>query len=75
MILKKWKQTDLRTVIKYFHLKALTLSEINGEIDSILLETDPSFSTVKKSVAEFRHGRVRMMNSIVDVHRSLLPPI
>jgi [histone H3]-lysine36 N-dimethyltransferase SETMAR len=52
------EKTELRAVIKYFHLKGLTPTEIKAELDSTLLASAPSFSMVKKWVAEFKRGRM-----------------
>jgi histone-lysine N-methyltransferase SETMAR len=51
------EKTKLRAVIKYFHIKGLSPTEIKAELDSTLGESAPSFSTVKTWVADFKRGR------------------
>lgn len=45
---------EKRAVIKYFNLKGLTTKEIKEEKDSTLNDFTPSYSMVKRWVAEFR---------------------
>lgn len=58
-----------RYVIQYFHLKGLTTTNIQAELDSTLGESAPSSTTVKYWVAEFKRGRT----SCQDEHRSGRP--
>lgn len=41
-------------MIKYFHLKGLTRTGIKAELNSILLDSVPSFLMVKNWIAEFK---------------------
>ncbi|EFN86447.1 hypothetical protein EAI_15981, partial [Harpegnathos saltator] len=43
-----------RYVIQYFHLKGLSPTNIKAELDSILGEFAPSFTTVKYWMAKFK---------------------
>ena len=56
-------------VIQYFHLRGLSLTNIKAELDSILGESSPSFTTLKYWMAEFKRGRTICQ----DDHRSGRP--
>ncbi|GFT58048.1 mariner transposase [Trichonephila clavipes] len=56
-------------MIQYFDLKGLSLTNIKAELDSILGESAPSFTTVKCWVAEFNGGCMICRNN----HRSGRP--
>ena len=51
------EKLEIRAVIKYFFLKGLTATEIKSELDSTMAESAPSFTTVKRWVADFKRGR------------------
>ncbi|GFY13788.1 mariner transposase [Trichonephila clavipes] len=50
------KMEKIVYMIQYFDLKGLSLTNIKAELDSILGESAPSFTTVKYWVAEFNGG-------------------
>lgn len=63
------EKIEQRAVIKYTCLKKLTPKEIYEDMSTTLGESVPSYTTVKKWVAEFKRGR----ESIEDDPRSGRP--
>lgn len=57
---------EFRAVIKHFHLKHKTPTEIKAELDEVHGDSAPSFKTVCYWVNEFRGGRT----STSDEHRT-----
>ncbi|XP_029657798.1 protein GVQW3-like [Octopus sinensis] len=51
------EKTEYRTVIKYFHLKGMSPSEIHEDMVRNLTDNAPSYATVKRWVNEFQRGR------------------
>ena len=58
-----------RYVIQYFHLKGLSPTNTETELDSTLGESAPSFTTIKYWVKKFKRSRT----SCQDEHRSGRP--
>ena len=52
------EKVEIRAVIKYFFLKGLKASEIKKELDTTLANSSPSYTTIKRWVAEFKMGRI-----------------
>ncbi len=52
------EKTEIRAVIKYFHLIGLIAKEIKSKLDSTLRESSPSHTTIKHWVAEFKNGHM-----------------
>jgi len=50
-------KVEYHVVIKYFVLKDLTLIEIKNELNLILNQSSPLFSTIKKWTVEFKCNR------------------
>ena len=48
------EKTGLRYVIQYFHLKGVSPTNMEAELDSTLGESAPSFITKKYWMAEFK---------------------
>jgi transposase len=48
---------EYRAVIKFFVKEGLTPNEINSKFINVFGDSSPSFSTIKKWVAEFKRGR------------------
>jgi transposase len=48
---------EYRAVIKFFVKEGLTSNEIHSKFIKVYGDTSPSFSTIKKWVAEFNRGR------------------
>ena len=53
----KMEKLEIRTVIKYFCKKVMPPKEIHEDFMETLGKESPSYSTVKKWVAEFKRGR------------------
>jgi transposase len=49
-------KTEYRAVIKFFVKEGLTPYEIHSEFIKVYGDSIPSFSTIKKWAAEFKHG-------------------
>ena len=47
-------------VIKFFVKEGLTPNEINSKFIKVYGDSSPSFSTIKKWAAEFKHGRTSL---------------
>ncbi|XP_023217468.1 putative uncharacterized protein FLJ37770 [Centruroides sculpturatus] len=60
------EKTETRAVIKYLTKKGLTPSQIKADMDEVLGESAPSYTTVKKWTALFKYGR----ESVEDDPRS-----
>ncbi|XP_054744389.1 uncharacterized protein LOC129248798 [Anastrepha obliqua] len=52
------EKSELRAVIKYFHLKGLNQKQIIEEFQTVLREHAPSNATVYNWVNEFKRGRI-----------------
>ena len=52
------EKIEVRSIIKYLHLKGSSPKEIFEELRDTLVEDAPGYSTVKFWVAEFKRGRV-----------------
>jgi transposase len=52
----KTDKTEYRAVIKFFVKEGLTPNEINSKFINVYGDSSPSFSTIKKWAAEFKHG-------------------
>ncbi|XP_036336279.1 histone-lysine N-methyltransferase SETMAR-like [Rhagoletis pomonella] len=52
------EKSELRAVIKYFHLKGLNQKQIIEELQTVLGEHAPSNATVYNWVNEFKRGRI-----------------
>jgi hypothetical protein len=52
-------------VKKFFVEKGLTTNEIHSKFIKVYVDSSPSFSTIKKWAAEFKHGRT----SLVDIQK------
>ncbi|XP_067122537.1 histone-lysine N-methyltransferase SETMAR-like [Centruroides vittatus] len=63
------EKTETRAVIKYLTKKGLTPSQIKADMDEVLGESAPSYTTVKKWTALFKSGR----ESVEDDPRSGRP--
>ena len=63
------EKIDHRYVIHYFYLKCLSPTNIKAELDSTLVESAPSFTTIKYWMAEFK----RDSTSYQDEHRNGRP--
>jgi transposase len=53
----KVDKIEYRTVIKFFLKEGLTPNEIHSKFIKVYGFSSPSFSTIKKCAAEFKHGR------------------
>ena len=51
------EKLEIRVVIKYFHLKGLSATQIKSELDLTMVKSSPSNTTIKQWVSEFRMGR------------------
>ena len=60
---------DVRTVIKHLYLKGLTGKAVYEDLAATLRENAPSFTMVKKWIAEFKRDRM----STEDADRSGRP--
>jgi transposase len=56
---------EYHAVIKYFVKEGLTPNEIHSKFIKVYGDSSPSFSTIKKLAAEFKHGRTSLE---VDPH-------
>ncbi|XP_067136330.1 protein GVQW3-like [Centruroides vittatus] len=63
------EKTETRAVIKYLTKKGLTPFQIKADMDEVLGESAPSYTTVKKWTALFKSGR----ESVEDDPRSGRP--
>jgi transposase len=52
-------KSEIRAVIKFFHLDGKTATEIKSRLDVILRDSSLSFSTLSFRVSEFKGGRTR----------------
>ena len=53
-------KTEQRAVIKYFVKEGLTPNEIYFKFIKVYGDSSPSFSTIKKWAAQFKHGRTSL---------------
>jgi histone-lysine N-methyltransferase SETMAR len=53
-------KTEYRAVIKFFVKEGLTPNEIYSKLIKVYGASSPSFSTIKKWAAEFKHGRTTL---------------
>jgi transposase len=53
-------EIEYRAVIKFFVKEGLTPKEIHSKFIKVYGDSFPSFSTIKKWVAEFKHGRTSL---------------
>ena len=60
------EKIEYRAVIKYLCLKGNTPEQIKTELDAVYGDSAPSYATVKRLLAEFKHGRT----SLADDERS-----
>ncbi|CAI9722388.1 Hypothetical predicted protein [Octopus vulgaris] len=51
------EKTEYRAVIKYYHVKGMTPSEIHEDVVTTLTDTASSYATVKHWVNEFQRDR------------------
>ena len=51
---------EYRAVIKFFVKEGLTPNEIHSKFIKVYGASSPSFSTIKKWAAEFKHGRTSL---------------
>jgi transposase len=51
---------EYRVIIKFFVKEGLTPNEIHSKFINVYGDTSPSFSTIKKWAAEFKHGRTSL---------------
>jgi len=51
---------EYRVVIKFFVKEGLTPNEIHSKFIKVYGDSSPSFSTIKKWAAEFKHGRTSL---------------
>jgi len=56
----KMDKIEYRAVIKFFVKEGLTPSEIHSKFIKVCGDSSPSFSTIKKWVAEFKRGRTSL---------------
>jgi transposase len=81
----KTNKIEYRAVIKFFVKKGLTPNESHSKFIKVYGNSSPSFSTIKKWAAEFKHGRTSLEDDpregqpksatpeiIVQVHDMLL---
>jgi len=57
-----------RAVIKFFVKEGLTLNEIHLKFIKVYGDSSPSFSTIKKWAAEFKHGRTNLEDDPREGH-------
>ena len=53
--------TEIRAIIKYLHLKGMTVLEIRDDMLGTLAESASSYATVTRWIREFKRGRVRVV--------------
>jgi transposase len=51
---------EYRAVIKFFVKEGLTPKEIHSKFIKVYGDSSPSFSTIKKWAAKFKHGRTNL---------------
>jgi transposase len=56
----KMDKFEYRAVIKFFVNEGLTPKEIHSNFIKVYGDSSPSFSTIKKWAAEFKHGRTSL---------------
>ena len=56
----KMDKIEYHAVIKFFVKEGLTPNEINSKFIRVYGDSSPLFSTIKKRVAEFKHGRTSL---------------
>ena len=61
---------DVRAIIKYLYLKGLTGKAVYEDLAATLGENAPSFTMVKKWVAEFKRGRISTEDADRSGHRA-----
>ena len=52
----KMDKIEYRAVVKFYVKEGLTLNEIHSKFITFYGDSSPSFSTIKKWAAEFKHG-------------------
>jgi L-ribulose-5-phosphate 3-epimerase UlaE len=61
---------EYRAVIKFFVKEGLTPNEIYSKFIKVYGDSSPSFSTVNKGAAEYKHGRTSLkMIHVKDVQK------
>jgi transposase len=53
-------KVEYLAVVKFFEKEGLTRNEIHSKFIKVYGDSSPSFSTIKKWVAEFKHGRTSL---------------
>jgi len=53
-------KTEYRAVIKFFVKEGLTPKEIHSKFTKVYGDSSPSFSTIKKWAAKFKHGHTSL---------------
>jgi transposase len=56
----KINKIEYRAVIKFFVKEDLTPNEIHSKFIKVYGDSSPSFSTIKKWAAKFKHGRTSL---------------
>ena len=59
------EKNDKRVVIKYMYMKGLTVNETLADMQQVLGDNAPSFSTIYRWFGEFQQGR----QSLADKRR------
>jgi histone-lysine N-methyltransferase SETMAR len=56
----KMDKIEYRAVTKFFVKEGLTPNKVHSKIIKVYGDSFPSFSTIKKWAAEFKHGRTSL---------------
>jgi transposase len=67
-------QIEYRAVIKFFVKEGLTPYEIHSKFIKVYGDSTPSFSTIKKWAAEFKHGRTTLEDDPREGRLRSAPP-
>ena len=66
---------EYRAVIKFFVEEGLTRNEIHSKFIKLYGGSSPSFSTIKKWVAEFKRGRTSLGSCTSSTVRNVFQPL
>jgi transposase len=61
-------EIEYRAVIKFFVKEGLTPNEIHSKFIKVCGDSSPSFSTIKKWAAEFKHGCTSLEDDPCEGH-------